>query len=98
MLGVLDIHGLDIHGLDVRKQPVLGTLLVVTLARDADTESVRNTFDALPPDLLVELGVETHVLSALVCQRPSASLLNPFHPAIPAPSKHHQDRPLPQSL
>ena len=48
---------LDIHGLNVAVQLLLGTLLVVTLSGDADTETERNALDAGFPDLLVELGI-----------------------------------------
>lgn len=41
------------------------TLLVVTLSRDSDTQSVRNTLDTSLPDLLVQLGIETNVGCAL---------------------------------
>ena len=51
-LGVLDVHSLD-----VAVQLLLCALLIVTLSRDADTESVWNTFDTGFPHLLVELGV-----------------------------------------
>lgn len=59
-LGVLDVNGLD-----VGVQALLGTLLVVTLARDADAQAEGNTLDTGFPDLLVELGVEADVLGAL---------------------------------
>lgn len=59
-LGVLDVDGLD-----VGVQTLLGTLLVVTLARDADTEAEGDTLDTGFPDLLVELGVKTDVLGTL---------------------------------
>ena len=59
-LGVLDVDGLD-----VGVQTLLGTLLVVTLAGDADTETERNTLDTGLPDLLVQLGVEADILGAL---------------------------------
>lgn len=59
-LGVLDVDGLD-----VGVQTLLGVLLVVTLARDADTQAEGDTLDAGLPDLLVELGVDTNVLGAL---------------------------------
>lgn len=55
----------DVDGLDVGVQTLLGTLLVVTLARDANTQAERNTLDTGFPDLLVELGVEADVLGAL---------------------------------
>lgn len=63
-LGVLDVDGLD-----VGVETLLGVLLVVTLAGDADTETEGNTLDTGFPDLLVQLGVETDVLGALCgCQ------------------------------
>jgi hypothetical protein len=40
-------------------------LLVVTLSRDSDTQSVWDTLDTSLPDLLVQLGVETNVGCAL---------------------------------
>ena len=51
-LGVLDVDGLDV-GVEL----LLGTLLVVTLTGDADTEAERNALDTGLPDLLVKLGV-----------------------------------------
>jgi hypothetical protein len=59
-LGVLDVDGLD-----VGVQTLLGTLLVVTLAGDANTETEGDTLDTGLPDLLVEGGVETDVLGTL---------------------------------
>ena len=59
-LGVLDVDGLDV-GVEL----LLGALLIVTLARDADTEAEGNTLDTTLPDLLVQLGVEADVASAL---------------------------------
>jgi hypothetical protein len=64
--GVESLGVLDVDGLNVGKETVLGTLLVVTLTADTDTESVRDTLDSLLPDLLVELGVETDVLGSLL--------------------------------
>jgi len=60
-LGVLDVDGLD-----VGVQTLLGVLLVVTLAGDADTETEGDTLDTGFPDLLVELGVDADVLGTLV--------------------------------
>ena len=57
---------LNIDGLDVRVQSLLGALLVVTLARDTDTHAEGNALDTGFPDLLVQLGVETDVLGALL--------------------------------
>ena len=59
-LGVLDIDGLD-----VAIKLLLGTLLIVTLTGDTNTESEWYTFDAGFPDLLVELRVNADVLGAL---------------------------------
>jgi hypothetical protein len=59
-LGVLDIDGLD-----VAVELLGGTLLVVSAAADAHAESVGHTLDTLLPHLLVQLGVETDVLSLL---------------------------------
>lgn len=60
-LGVLDVDGLD-----VGVQLLLGALLVVTLAGDADAQAEGNTLDAGLPDLLVELGVEADVAGLLL--------------------------------
>jgi len=68
---------LDVDGLNVRKQSVLCSLFVVTLARDTDTKSVRNTLDSLLPDLLVQLRVETDVLGTLFSR--SVSQRSIFH-------------------
>lgn len=72
---------LNIDGLDVAVQTLGSTLLVVTLSRDADTESVWNALDTCLPDLLVQLGIETNIGGALyflsapasICQIPSSS-------------------------
>lgn len=63
-LGVLDVDGLDV-GVEL----LLGALLVVTLARDADAKAERNTLNTTLPDLLVQLGVEADVASALDRER-----------------------------
>lgn len=60
-LGVLDVDGLD-----VGVETLLGVLLVVTLAGDADTETEGNTLDTGFPDLLVQLGVDADILGALL--------------------------------
>lgn len=60
-LGVLDVDGLD-----VGVESLLGALLVVTLAGDADTEAEGNALDTGFPDLLVQLGVEADILGALI--------------------------------
>jgi hypothetical protein len=59
-LGVLDIDGLN-----VAVKLLLCALLVVTLARYPDAESVWDTLDSRFPDLLVQLWVETDVGGAL---------------------------------
>lgn len=56
-LGVQTLGVLDVDGLDVGVELLLGTLLVVTLTGDADTEAERNALDTGLPDLLVKLGV-----------------------------------------
>lgn len=55
-LGVLHVDGLD-----VAVELLLGALLVVTAAGDADAETVGNALDTLLPDLLVELGVDADI-------------------------------------
>ena len=70
-LGVKTLGVLDVDGLDVGVELLLGALLVVTLARDADTEAERNTLNTTLPDLLVQLGVEADVASALQSKKVS---------------------------
>lgn len=60
-LGVLDVDSLD-----VGVQTLLGALLIVTLAGDADAQAEGDTLDAGLPDLLVQGGVKTDVLGALL--------------------------------
>jgi hypothetical protein len=60
-LGVLDVDSLD-----VGVETLLGVLLIVTLAGDADTETEGNTLDTGFPDLLVQLRVDTDILGALL--------------------------------
>src|SRR4051812_22306541 len=79
-LGVLDVHGLN-----VAVELLLGTLLVVTFPGDADTEPVWDTLDALLPNLLVELGVETDIGRAL--DPASVSCSFPDHSGGPPPSR-----------
>jgi hypothetical protein len=59
-LGVLDVDSLD-----VAVELLLGTLLVVTPPGDADADPERNALNTLLPDLLVELGIQTDIRSAL---------------------------------
>lgn len=59
-LGVLDVDGLD-----VRVKLLLSAVLVVTLTRNADTETERNALNTGLPDLLVQLGVKADVGGAL---------------------------------
>jgi hypothetical protein len=65
-LGVLDVDGLD-----VAVQLLLGALLVVTPAGDADAESEGAALDTLLPDLLVQLGVDPDVGGALFASKSS---------------------------
>lgn len=63
--GLQTLGILDRNGLDVAVQLLLGTILIVTLTRDAHAESVWHALDTLLPDLLVELRVEADVSGAL---------------------------------
>ena len=63
--GVQTLGVLDVDGLDVGVQALLGTLLVVTLAGDADAETEGDALDTGLPDLLVQGGVDTDILGAL---------------------------------
>lgn len=65
-LGVLDVDGLD-----VGVETLLGVLLIVTLAGDANAETEGDTLDTGLPDLLVQLGVDTDILGALLVMRKS---------------------------
>lgn len=42
--------------------PYLGLLLLVTAARDVHADAEGDVLDALLPDLLVQLGVDTNIL------------------------------------
>lgn len=59
--GVETLGVLHVDGLDVAVELLLGALLVVTAAGDADAETVGNALDTLLPDLLVELGVDADI-------------------------------------
>lgn len=63
--GVQTLGVLDVDGLDVGVQTLLGTLLVVTLAGDADAETEGDALDTGLPDLLVQGRVDTDILGAL---------------------------------
>ena len=63
--GVETLGVLDVDSLYVRVQLLLGALLIVTLTRDADTETEWHTLDTGFPDLLVQLGVKADILGAL---------------------------------
>ena len=54
-----------VHSLHVAVQLLLCTLLVVSLSRDANAQSVRHAFDAGFPNFLVELRVQTDVFGSL---------------------------------
>lgn len=81
-LRVLDNGGLqalgvlDVDGLDVRVQLLLGALLVVALAGDADADAEGDALDAGLPHLLVQLGVEADVLGALVKREHEVSVVS----------------------
>ena len=59
-LGVVDVDGLHIA-----IKLLLGVLFVITLARDTDTNAVRDAFDAVGPDRLVQLRIEADVFGTL---------------------------------
>lgn len=59
------LGALDVDSLDMGVQTLLGTLLIVTLAGDADAETEGNALDTSLPDLLVQGGVDTDILGAL---------------------------------
>ncbi len=54
-----------IHRLNIAVQLLLRTLLVISLSRNSDTQSVRYAFDAGFPDFLVQLWVKTDVNCSL---------------------------------
>lgn len=56
---------LDVDGLDVGVELLLGVLLVVTAAGDADAQAVGDALDTLLPDSLVQLGVQADIGGAL---------------------------------
>jgi len=56
-LGLETLGVLDVDGLDVGVELLLGAILVVTLTRNADTETERDALDTGLPNLLVKLGV-----------------------------------------
>lgn len=60
-LGVLNVNGLH-----VAVKLLLGTLLVVSSAGNADAESVGNTLNTLLPDLLVKHGVHADIGGTLL--------------------------------
>lgn len=64
--GLETLGGRNVDGLDVREELLLGVLLVVSLSRDSESHSVGNTLDSSLPQLLVESGVESDVLSTHV--------------------------------
>ena len=51
----------NIDSLDVGEKLLLSTLLVVSLSRDTDSDSVGNALDTTLPELLVQLGVESDI-------------------------------------
>lgn len=57
------LSGSNIDSLDVGEKLLLSTLLVVSLSRDTDSDSVGNALDTTLPELLVQLGVESNIRS-----------------------------------
>merc|ERR1711981_916827 len=68
--------GFLIASLNVGVQLLLCALLIITLSRNADTQSVWNALDALLPDLLVELWVEANVSGAHLLKSKLLDLLD----------------------
>ena len=84
--GLETLGVLDVDGLDVGVKLLLGTLLVVTLTRDAHTKAERHTLDARLPNLLVELGVEADILGTL------SKCINTLLPLSMPPNQSQQHR------
>jgi hypothetical protein len=66
-LFVIDNSGLQAHEggdgdvRDIRVKLLLGILIIVTLAGNADTDAVGNLLDTVGPDSLVQGGVKTDI-------------------------------------
>ena len=60
-LGLESLEGSDGDVRDVGVQLLLGLLIVVTLAGQADADAVLDGLDTLGPDLLVQAGVDTDI-------------------------------------
>lgn len=75
--GLKTLGALDVDGLDVRVELLSSSLLVVTLAGDADAKSEWAALDTGLPDLLVQLWVDADIggtlEGALVCGRMDGS-------------------------
>lgn len=80
--GLETLGALDVDGLDVRVELLGGSLLVVTLAGDADAKSEWASLDTGLPDLLVQLWVDADISGtldcALVCCRIGSAYLTVF--------------------
>lgn len=63
--GLETLGALDVDGLDVRVELLGGSLLVVTLAGDADAKSEWASLDTGLPDLLVQLWVDADISGTL---------------------------------
>ena len=63
--GLETLGALDVDSLDVRVELLSGSLLVVTLAGDADAKSEWASLDTGLPDLLVQLWVDADISGSL---------------------------------
>jgi len=77
VLDSLILQTLERHNIDKADECIkllLCVLVVVSLSRYSDSDTVRNSLDAVRPHSLVELGVETHVggLHCCLCELSNA--------------------------
>lgn len=59
--GLQTLEGGDGDERDIRVELLLGILIIVTLAGNADTDAVGNLLDTVGPDSLVQGGVKTDI-------------------------------------
>ena len=67
-----------IHRLHIAIQLLLRILLIIPLSRDANSQSIRHALDPRLPNLLVQLWVESNIVSALLISFPTNQ--SPSHP------------------
>ena len=64
LLGLEILERVDFNKLYERVEFLLGVLVLVSLAGDADTDFTRDVSDSGSPDLTVKVGVHAHFLNA----------------------------------